>query len=56
MSRAVAILRDGRGRQWDPQIVDAFVRSIAAKLESDTGAHLRIVRSDDETDSVAITA
>jgi hypothetical protein len=28
-----AILREGRGRQWDGEIVDAFLRSIADRLE-----------------------
>ena len=31
--KAASILRDGRGRQWDPTIVDALVRSIAPLLE-----------------------
>jgi HD-GYP domain-containing protein (c-di-GMP phosphodiesterase class II) len=26
-------LRQGSGEQWDPQIVDAFLRSIATRLE-----------------------
>lgn len=29
VERALSILREGRGRQWDAPIVDAFVRSIA---------------------------
>jgi hypothetical protein len=33
MDRAVAILREGRGRQWDPTIVDALVRSLAGRLD-----------------------
>jgi putative two-component system response regulator len=56
VSTAVAILRAGRGLQWDPKIVDAFVRSIADRLKSDAGPRLRIVRPEDETGSVAITA
>jgi putative nucleotidyltransferase with HDIG domain len=31
--RAAEILRDGRGRQWDPLVVDAFLRSIGGWLE-----------------------
>lgn len=31
--RAAAILVDGRNRQWDPRIVDAFLRSIANQLK-----------------------
>ena len=27
VSKAVGILRQGRGQQWDPQVVDAFLRS-----------------------------
>jgi putative nucleotidyltransferase with HDIG domain len=32
ISKAAAILREGRGRQWDPTIIDAFLRSIADHL------------------------
>lgn len=32
--RAAQILQDGRGRQWDPQIVDAFLVSIADRLSA----------------------
>jgi putative nucleotidyltransferase with HDIG domain len=32
-SQAAAILRDGRGRQWDAQIVDALLAAIAEPLE-----------------------
>jgi HD-GYP domain-containing protein (c-di-GMP phosphodiesterase class II) len=31
--RAAEILRDGRGRQWDPDIVDAFLRSIDLPID-----------------------
>jgi putative two-component system response regulator len=31
--RAAEILCDGRGRQWDPSVVDAFLRSIGGRLE-----------------------
>ena len=31
--RAAEILRDSRGRQWDPSVVDAFLRSIGGRLE-----------------------
>ena len=34
------ILREGRGRQWDGACVDAFLRSIAARL---TEPHLRVL-------------
>ena len=29
---AATVLRDGRGTQWDPQITDAFLRSITERL------------------------
>jgi len=31
--KAAEILRGGRGTQWDPTIVDAFLRSMAAEIE-----------------------
>jgi len=31
--RAAAILVDGRGKQWDPALVDASLRSIAGRLQ-----------------------
>jgi len=31
--RAASILRDGRGIQWDASVVDAFLRTIAGRLE-----------------------
>jgi len=31
--RAASILRDGRGAQWDAVVVDAFLRTIAHRLE-----------------------
>lgn len=33
VAQAAAILRQGRGQQWDSTIVDAFLRSIADQLE-----------------------
>jgi HD-GYP domain-containing protein (c-di-GMP phosphodiesterase class II) len=33
VAKAAAILREGRGRQWDAQVVDTFLRTIAADLE-----------------------
>jgi hypothetical protein len=41
--QAVTILREGRGKQWDPAIVDAFLRSIADRLEHPGAPILRIV-------------
>jgi hypothetical protein len=34
-TQAATILRDGRGRQWDPALVDAFLRSIAHQIEQE---------------------
>jgi hypothetical protein len=34
LERTVAILREGRGRQWDPSVVDALVRSLSDRLGS----------------------
>jgi HD-GYP domain-containing protein (c-di-GMP phosphodiesterase class II) len=33
--RAARILREGRGTQWDPDVVDAFLRSIAGRLAAE---------------------
>ncbi|MDQ2828045.1 MAG: HD domain-containing protein, partial [Chloroflexota bacterium] len=33
MRKAVDILCEGRGRQWDATLVDAFLRGISAQLE-----------------------
>jgi putative nucleotidyltransferase with HDIG domain len=41
--RAAAILREGRGRQWDGVVVDAFLRSIADQLEEPVLPALRLV-------------
>lgn len=41
--RAISILRDGRGSQWDPHIVDACVRALAASVSQPPTSHLKIV-------------
>ncbi len=41
--KAASILRAGRGQQWDGQIVDAFLRSIADRLGEHQVSHLRLV-------------
>ncbi len=46
-AKAVSILREGRGVQWDAQIVDAFVRSLEAQVASEPA--LRLVHSDGKT-------
>lgn len=56
VSKAVSILREGRGIQWDAHVVDAFVRSIADRLEGDARPRLRILRAEDETESAAVSA
>jgi HD-GYP domain-containing protein (c-di-GMP phosphodiesterase class II) len=44
--RALEILRRGRGRQWDPQIVDALVSSVSVAREKTETARLpRLVDS-----------
>lgn len=43
VSRAVEILRAGRGQQWDPAIVDAFLRSITDQLFQPEQARVRSV-------------
>ena len=44
VQKAASILRVGRGRQWDGQIVDAFLRSISDQLGERQASHLHIVR------------
>jgi len=41
--KAAAILREGRGRQWDAPLVDAFLRSVADALAESDPPHLRLV-------------
>jgi hypothetical protein len=42
--RAAAILREGRGRQWDPQVVDAFICAIADLLPEHDAPRLHLVQ------------
>jgi HD-GYP domain-containing protein (c-di-GMP phosphodiesterase class II) len=44
--RAAATLRQGSGEQWDPQIVDAFLRSIAGRLEGPAMHVLRVTEEE----------
>ncbi|HLJ66712.1 MAG TPA: HD-GYP domain-containing protein [Chloroflexota bacterium] len=48
--RAAAILREGRGRQWDGAVVDAFLRTIADRLAVTAPPQLSVVSSRDEVD------
>jgi len=41
--KAAAILRAGRGRQWDAPLVDAFLRSVAADLAESDPPRVRLV-------------
>lgn len=43
VERAAAILLEGRGRQWDPRIVDAFMKTIADRLSQPIGKLLWVV-------------
>ena len=44
--KAAAILREGRGTQWEPVIVDALLRALADTLQASQGApHLHLVPS-----------
>jgi HD-GYP domain-containing protein (c-di-GMP phosphodiesterase class II) len=51
-TEAAAILRDGRGIQWDAQIVDAFLRSMAHEIDRHPARLLQIVPRDEESHSV----
>jgi HD-GYP domain-containing protein (c-di-GMP phosphodiesterase class II) len=42
-AQAARILRDGRGVQWDPVVVDAWLRSIAPLIEGTPQPALRVV-------------
>jgi putative nucleotidyltransferase with HDIG domain len=56
LDRAAAILREGRGKQWDPVIVDAMLRSIADQLERPAVPHLRVVGADTDGEIPGATA
>jgi len=43
VQEAAAVLREGRGTQWDATLVDAFLRSIAPRLGRPATPQLRIV-------------
>jgi HD-GYP domain-containing protein (c-di-GMP phosphodiesterase class II) len=45
IAKAASILRQGRGQQWDPQVVDALLRSIADRLDESQGTLLSLVTS-----------
>ncbi|HLJ68995.1 MAG TPA: HD domain-containing phosphohydrolase [Chloroflexota bacterium] len=45
VGEAAAVLREGRGRQWDPRVVDAFLRTMRDEIELPVAPRLRLVRS-----------
>lgn len=47
-TRAAAVLREGRGIQWDSQVVDAFLASISGRLSEDAQPRLRLIKPSDE--------
>ncbi len=47
--KAAAILRAGRGRQWDAPLVDAFLRSVADSLAESDPPYLRLVQPQTDT-------
>ena len=56
VAKAAGILREGRGQQWDPQVIDAFLRSIAVQLESQQRPLLQVVPSTPEPSTPALGA
>jgi len=48
-TKAAAILREGRGTQWDETLVDAFLRGLADRLESAAPPDLRLVPTSPES-------
>jgi HD-GYP domain-containing protein (c-di-GMP phosphodiesterase class II) len=56
IDRAAALLREGRGRQWDPVLVDAFLRSVADRLEQPAAPLLMVVRSSSDEHDPAVSA
>ena len=46
--QAASVLRDGRGTQWDPSVVDAFLRTIADRLEEPVAPMLRVVPTSED--------
>ncbi len=45
--KAASMLREGRGRQWDPVIVDAFLRTMAGHLEQPVPVPLQLLLAAD---------
>jgi putative nucleotidyltransferase with HDIG domain len=53
-ARACAVLREGRGSQWDGLIVDAFIQSIAQRLDGSDIPPLHLVPSPDDLSASAM--
>jgi hypothetical protein len=53
---AAEILRAGRGTQWDPEIVDAFLRVIAQELDDSATPRLKLVPTREEDSESGPTA
>jgi HD-GYP domain-containing protein (c-di-GMP phosphodiesterase class II) len=56
LDRAASLLREGRGKQWDPTIVDAMLCSISGQLERPTVPHLRLVGAAADSEISGVTA
>lgn len=56
VEHAAAILRDGRGQQWDPQVVDAFLRVLAQRYGDEAVTPRLRVMEEPEPHSPAVIA
>jgi HD-GYP domain-containing protein (c-di-GMP phosphodiesterase class II) len=43
LEKAATVLREGRGKEWDPALVDAFLRSIAHRMPNAGGQLVWVV-------------
>lgn len=50
-AKAAAILREGRGRQWDPDVVDAFMKVLEQQHGPQVTVPLRVVTDDEVADA-----
>ena len=46
--RAASLLRQGLGKQWDPDVVNALFRILGSEFEEPTGARLRLVPANEQ--------
>jgi len=56
VAKAAGILREGRGQQWDLQVIDAFLRSIADQLEGPQDSLLQGIPSAPEPSTPTLDA